>query len=103
MKRKPKKRQRNLLASISEERILQLLNDAAENIPSGNVREWRRVARYLQNELQKLLNHLNTIRPTVSAMQCAFEMLAFGKTEMKQWLERMRQADAANSKPRRGE
>ena len=89
-------RSSDLLAAINEERIFQLLNDMAEDIKSGDVREWRRVARYLQNELQTLQNHLNSIRPTVAAMQCAFEMMAFGKTEMKQWLERMRQADAAN-------
>jgi Ni,Fe-hydrogenase III large subunit len=86
-----------LFAAISEERILQLLNDAAEDIKSGDVREWRRVARYLQDEFQKLQNHLNAIRPTVAAMSVGFDLMAHGKSEMRQWLERMKEADAANS------
>lgn len=51
-----------LFKPITEERMAQLINDAAENIASGTVAEWRSVARMLLDDQQKLQNQFNALR-----------------------------------------
>lgn len=38
---------------LTEEQILQLTNNLAEDIPGGNARDWAAVARYWRDEAEK--------------------------------------------------
>lgn len=82
-------RSSDLLAAISEERILQLSNDLSEDIASGTVLEWRRVAKYFRDQLDRAHNDINSIRPSVSAMVTGMNIVNFSKHEMDAWLNRV--------------
>lgn len=84
---KPKKWK--LTTSISEKRILQLSNDLSENIPSGTVQEWRSVAKYFRDKLDKAHNDLNSVRPSVAALVFGNKAAHFALSEMDAWLKRV--------------
>lgn len=82
------KKTKPLCALISEDRILQLDNDLAENIKSGTVEEWRTVARYFHDENERLCNKLSAIRPSIAALITGSELLRLGQTELAAWLDK---------------
>jgi hypothetical protein len=78
-----------LLANISDERILQLSNDLSEGIRSGDVSEWRSVAKYFRDALDKAHNDINAIRPAVAAMLTGTSCVQHAHAEMDQWLKKV--------------
>lgn len=82
MKRKRKKA-KPLVAKCSEERILKLSNDVSENMASGTVGEWRAVALYFRNELDKLYR----VRMSLAALNIAEDMRACALREVAAWLK----------------
>ena len=78
-----------LMASIDEERILQLSNDLSEAIKSGTVKEWRAVAYYFRRKMDKAYNDINSIRPSVAAMVAGQNCVRFAHEEMDAWLKRV--------------
>lgn len=94
MKTKPKNKathttRARLLATISEERILQLSNDLSEDLASGSVREWRTVAKYFRDQVDKAHNDINSIRPSVAAMVMGTNCVTHARQEMDAWLKRV--------------
>ena len=85
----PKVRSSALLAASSEERILQLSNDLSEGIKSGSVKEWRTVAKYFRDQLDRAHNDINAIRPSVAAMVMGQNCVRFAHEEMDAWLKRV--------------
>lgn len=85
----PKVRSSALLAASSEERILQLSNDLSEGIKSGTVKEWRTVAKYFRDALDRAHNDINAIRPSVAAMVMGQNCVRFAHEEMDAWLKRV--------------
>ncbi len=82
MKRKP------IISSISEHRILQLANDAAENICSGSVEEWRAVAAYFQNAYHDIVRRQDDVESSIAIMTIGEKM----KTEAFEELNQFHQA-----------
>ena len=77
------------VSCITEERILQLSNDLSEGIATGTVRDWRAVARYWRDKLDKAHNDINSIRPSVAAMVMGQNCVRFAHREMEEWLKRV--------------
>ncbi len=91
MKKKIKKRRsQNLIAPISEDRILGLSNDLSENIKSGSVSEWRAVAYYFRQKLDAAINDINAIQPTIAAYVIAISIIGQTTPEMDAWLKRVK-------------
>jgi len=78
-----------LLAAVNEERILQLSNDLSEGIKSGTVCEWRSVAKYFRDALDKAHNDINAIRPSVAAMVLGTNCIRHAHAEMDVWLKKV--------------
>jgi len=76
-----------IIAHISEDRVGQLVNDMAENIPSGSVKEWRAVARFFQDRYRSEVNRTANLRLSLAALSIADEMRAVALPEIKQWLK----------------
>ncbi len=86
---KPKPKQTvPLVASISQERILQLLNDLAEDIDSGTAAEWRAVANWQTRENRMVTESLASVRMSVAALVISLEMQKLANSELRQWLDR---------------
>ena len=83
------KRKAVLMAALSEERILQLSNDLSEGINSGTVKDWRAVAKYFRDQLDRAHNDINAIRPSVAAMVMGQNCVRFAHAEMDAWLKRV--------------
>ena len=83
------RRLKRLVSCISEERILQLSNDMSEGIASGTVGEWRAVAQYFRNQVDKAHNDINSIRPSVAAMVMGQNCVNYAHAEMDAWLKRV--------------
>jgi len=88
MKKKPQRKKSLTKKAPTEERILQLLNDQAEDITSGTLREWREVARYVQNENSRLWNELGAVRPSIAALTAGLAMHHYAAKELEAWLKR---------------
>jgi len=76
-----------LVRRISEERILQLANDLAENIASGDVKEWRSVAQYFQNALMKSEQKMAEIQPSLAALHCGRSLFRHALDEIGRWMD----------------
>ena len=79
-----------LLAVLPEERILQLSNDLSEGMKSGTVQEWRSVAKYFRDQVDRAHNDINSIRPSVAAMVMGQNCVRYAHKEMEAWLKRVR-------------
>lgn len=90
MRPKPKK---PLVAAIPEIRILQLSNDLSENVRSGTTEEWRAVALYFRNEVDRREHSLGSIRPSISAFLMAEKIRSLATRELQDWLDRMTPKD----------
>ena len=94
MKTKQKTLKRGAMDScmnrISEERILQLFNDFSEGEATGTVKDWRAVALYWRNALNRAINDINAIRPSVAAMYLGQECIKRAHSDMAEWLKRVK-------------
>lgn len=79
-----------LVSCLSEDRILQLSNDMSEGIASGTVKDWRAVAKYFRDQLDRAHNDINSIRPSVAAMVMGQNCVTYAHAEMDAWLKRVR-------------
>lgn len=79
-----------LVSCLSEEQILQLSNDMSEGIASGTVKDWRAVAKYFRDQLDRAHNDINSIRPSVAAMVMGQNCVTYAHAEMDAWLKRVR-------------
>lgn len=57
-----------LVADCTLDRIMQLSNDLSENIASGSVQEWRAVAKYYIDCLNKQYEDMNSVRLELIAL-----------------------------------
>lgn len=83
-------RKKKLISDLTEERILQLSNDMSEDIRSGSVNDWRAVAKYFRNQLDRAHNDINSIRPSVAAMVMGQSCVNYAHSEMDAWLKRVK-------------
>ena len=80
----PTKKQ--LIANISEERILQLSNDISEDIKSGTLSEWRAVAVYFRSLFDKERRDIYRIRCSIAAYVCGQKIIHHSTQELDGWL-----------------
>lgn len=85
-----KRKQPSLTSNISEEKILQLSNDLSEGIASGSTKDWRAVALYFRQQLDKAHNDINAIRPSIAAMVHGQRCVQFAHSELSAWLEKVK-------------
>lgn len=79
-----------LCSQIDEARILQLSNDLSENMASGTLKDWRKVAWYWRNQFDRVSRSHDDIRQSVAALCIGSKMIIEGRREMDKWLDALK-------------